>query len=173
MHQKRKSMSEPGEPAAKRSRTQIKAVIREKAVPKPKAKKAKQVKAARPKKQRDSPAPEPGDRRRSSRVTKTSDYKERDDKDDEDEMLDGVAEWKYGAGDDSDEEEDSDEVESGDEGEEDEEEEEEEEEEKPAARNGRRIQMAKPAIKASVLASVRKGGRSKRSSRGDDMDTDD
>ncbi|KAF1732147.1 Sister chromatid cohesion protein pds5 [Beauveria bassiana] len=177
---KRKSMHDPSEPSSKRSRTQIKTVIREKAASKqPKVKKAKKVKAARPKKERASIADEPGERRRSSRVTKTSDYKERDDKDDEDEMLDGVAEWKYG--DDSSDEESEDEEsgeESGDAEEEEEEEaekgdEEGEEQEQPAAKNGRRAQVAKPAVKASVLAGVRRGGRSKRSSRGDDMDTDD
>ncbi|ATY60806.1 bimD protein [Cordyceps militaris] len=181
---KRKSMHESGEPSAKRSRTQIKTVIREKAAPRPpKAKKAKKVKAARPVKQRGSAgaeATEAGERRRSSRVTKASDYKEREDKDDEDEMLDGVAEWKYGAH--SSDEDSEEEVESGEESgdaqeeageDEAEEDEEEEEEEKPAAKNGRRTQRAKPPIKASVSAVVRRGARSKRSSHGDDMDTDD
>lgn len=176
-------MHELGEPSTKRSRTQIKTVIREKAVPKQaKAKKAKKVKAARPKKQRrGSPAAEAGDRRRSSRVTKASDYKERDDEADEEEMLDGVAEWKYGDDDSSDEgsdeEGESGGDESGDAQEEEEQEEQEpepeQEEQPPAAKNGRRTQTAKPALKASVFAAVRRGGRSKRSSRGDDMDTDE
>ncbi|OAA74636.1 bimD protein [Akanthomyces lecanii RCEF 1005] len=179
---KRKSMHEFGEPSSKRSRTQIKTVIREKAAPKqPKAKKIKKVKAARPKKQRrGSPAAEAGDRRRSSRVTKASDYKERDDEADEEEMLDGVAEWKYGDDDSSDEgsdEEGESGEESGDAQEEEEEEQEpeQEQEEQPPAttKNGRRTQTAKPAIKASVLAAARRGGRPKRSSRGDDMDTDE
>ncbi|OAA74130.1 bimD protein [Cordyceps fumosorosea ARSEF 2679] len=176
---KRKSMHEPGEPSAKRSRTQIKTVIREKAAPKQhKAKKAKKVKAARPKKQPSSLAAEPSERRRSSRVTKTSDYKERDDKDDEEEMLDGVAEWKYGD-DSSDEESGEEEVESGEEesGDAEEEEaageEEEEEEESPVTKNGRRSQAVRPAVKTIASAATRRGGRSKRASQGNDMDTDD
>lgn len=100
-------------------------------------------KAARPKK-RESPAPEPGERRRSGRSRAVSDYKERADEDDEEEMLDGVAEWDYGNDDDS-----------GSSGQEEQSEEEESEEEQPA-----KSARAKPAVKAGVLAQSRRGKRS-------------
>lgn len=157
----------------------MKTVIRERGGTKTKVKKVKKAKTARPKK-RSSPPPESGERRRSGRVAKSADYKERDDEADEEEMLDGVAEWQYG--DSSDEmevsgsEESGDEVEVSDEGE--------EEVAKPTARGGRQAAAAaaskakptggaKPAVKASVLAQLQRGGRSSRASKGYEMDLDD
>lgn len=98
---KRKSIHEAGEPSAKRTKRQIQAVIREKSGAPKAAKKAKTKKPAKPKK-RASPAPEPGERRRSSRAHKVSNYTERAEEDDEEEMLGGVAEWEYGDDDDED-----------------------------------------------------------------------
>jgi sister-chromatid-cohesion protein PDS5 len=90
---KRKSMGEKQDPPSKRARTQIKTVIREKREPKtPKAKKASKSKKPRPAK--DSPPP--SERRRSGRAHKVSIYTEREDEEDEEEMLEGVAEWDYG-----------------------------------------------------------------------------
>ncbi|KAK7425391.1 Sister chromatid cohesion protein pds5 [Neonectria magnoliae] len=93
---KRKSMNERNEPPAKRARTQIKTVIREKRAGKSKTAKAK--KSSRPKKSRpskDTSSPPAGERRRSGRAHKVSIYTERDDEEDEEEMLEGVAEWEY------------------------------------------------------------------------------
>ncbi|PFH55440.1 hypothetical protein XA68_18308 [Ophiocordyceps unilateralis] len=98
---KRKSMNEANEPPAKRTKTPVKtAAIRDRSERKPKAaaKKAssKAKSASRPKKQtRPCPPVPAAERRRSSRAHKVSDYKERDDADDEQEMLDGVAVWDY------------------------------------------------------------------------------
>ncbi|KAG5933666.1 hypothetical protein E4U53_000919 [Claviceps sorghi] len=97
---KRKSVHELGDSAAKRAKTQMKTVIREK---KPKTtkgssskKNAKVKKATKPRKQKEEASPvAPSERRRSGRAHKVSDYKERDDADDEEEMLEGVAEWDY------------------------------------------------------------------------------
>ncbi|KAF5656349.1 sister chromatid cohesion pds5 [Fusarium heterosporum] len=90
---KRKSMSEKQDPPAKRARTQIKTVIREKREPKtPKTKKASRPKKSRPAK--DSPPP--SERRRSGRAHKVSVYTERGEEEDEEEMLEGVSTWKYG-----------------------------------------------------------------------------
>ncbi|KAG6004309.1 hypothetical protein E4U21_001168 [Claviceps maximensis] len=97
---KRKSAHELGDPAAKRAKTQMKTVIREK---KPKTikgtsskKSAKTKKAVKPKKQKEEASSiAPSERRRSGRAHKVSDYRERDDEDDEEEMLEGVAEWDY------------------------------------------------------------------------------
>lgn len=168
-------MNELAEPSAKRSRI-VKAVIREKGPAKPKTKKVKKAKAAR--RRKNSPEPEAGERRRSSRVSRAADYKERDDAADEEEMLDGVAEWQYGDSSDEmeasgSEEESGDEVEAS-------EEEEEEEAPKPVAKNDRKAGTkakaaagGKPAIKANVLAQLQRGGRTSRSSKGYDMDLDD
>jgi sister-chromatid-cohesion protein PDS5 len=124
------------------------------------------------------------DRRRSGRAHKVSDYKERDDADDEEEMLEGVAEWDYGE-DDSDAEESgsdegseqSDDADSGneeaEEGE-DEEEEEGEREEATAKRNGSRAASSpkgKDSVKASVLAKL--GRTSRARSRGGRATKDD
>lgn len=95
-------MSERQDPPAKRVRTQSKAASREK---KPKTPKAKKVsKARKPRPSRDSPPP--SERRRSGRSHKVSVYTERDDDEDEAEMLEGVASWQYeddsdGSGDDN------------------------------------------------------------------------
>ncbi|PHH91384.1 hypothetical protein CDD83_692 [Cordyceps sp. RAO-2017] len=181
---KRKSMNETTDPPAKRAKTQIKTVIRERAEPKSKAAKAASKKALkpkatpRPKKQAASPPPVPlSERRRSSRAHKVSDYKERDDADDEEEMLDGVAVWDYGEKGDSSEAER--EPEASDEDEEAEEEEEEEEEEaaeddggedgsdheKPttARRNGQKAAVGKAKAKSAAKTGV--AARSKRPSR--------
>ncbi|RBR19084.1 uncharacterized protein FIESC28_05755 [Fusarium coffeatum] len=91
---KRKSMGEKQDPPAKRARTQIKTVIREKREPKPRTPKAKASKPKKSRPARDSPPP--SERRRSGRAHKISTYTERDDEEDEEEMLDGVAEWDYG-----------------------------------------------------------------------------
>ncbi|KAJ4197969.1 Sister chromatid cohesion protein pds5 [Fusarium falciforme] len=99
---KRKSMSERQDPPAKRVRTQSKTASREK---KPKTPKAKKVsKSRKPRPSRDSPPP--SERRRSGRAHKVSVYTERDDDEDEAEMLEGVASWQYegdsdGSGDDN------------------------------------------------------------------------
>ena len=96
--QKRKSVHEGSEPSAKRARNQMKTVIREKATPKSKASKSstKKPKKAKKKKLEDSGSPIPaGERRRSGRAHAISSYTERADADDDEDMLDGVAEWEY------------------------------------------------------------------------------
>jgi sister-chromatid-cohesion protein PDS5 len=91
-------MGEKQDPPSKRVRTQIKTVIREKREPKtPKAKRASKPKKPRPIK--DSPPP--SERRRSGRAHKVSIYTERQDEEDEEEMLEGVAKWRYGDDDES------------------------------------------------------------------------
>lgn len=114
----------------------------------------------RPKKAGASPA-DNAERRRSGRAHKTATYKERDDEDDEAEMMDGVAEWDYGEDDESNEE-------SGEEDESDVEHqsgagsEEDEPVEKASSRStakGRAKQPVSPAVKASLLS---RGNRSSR-----------
>ena len=169
----------------------MKAAIRSKPEPKPKATKVapkKPVKAkaaARTKASDSSPTLPLSERRRSGREHKVSNYKDTEDMDDEAEMLDGVAEWEYGgkagrpAAEDeveSDEEEDADEPADDDD--------EEDEDEKPA-RNGRKAAGSRskdaPAIKASVLSQLKgaasrkgqvRGGRGGRDDE-EDMDVDD
>lgn len=96
--QKRKSVHELSEQAAKKPRNQIKTVIRKKPTTKSRsAAKKKKKSSSRPK--RASPPPVPlSERRRSGRAHVSSNYKERDDEEDEEEMLGGVAEWDYGEG---------------------------------------------------------------------------
>lgn len=205
--QKRKSIHEHGDPPAKRPRTQVKTVIREKSkansskISSSKKKSAKPKKAPKPKKHKKEDEVAPSERRRSSRAHKVSDYKERADEDDEEEMLEGVAEWHYGeensdveeSGSDegselSDDDEDDDDAESVDEGEEAEEEaegegEEEHEEEAPAKRKGSKVASspkgkASASVKASVLAKLdrtsRARGRGGRATRDDsDMEVDE
>ncbi|PKS09984.1 hypothetical protein jhhlp_004608 [Lomentospora prolificans] len=109
---KRKSMDERAEPLSKRTKT---LVSREKAKPKARStssapKKKQPQKAAKSRKKRSydddddddgdagtsrSAARAAADRRRSSRATKASTYVERDSDEDDEEMLDGVAEWEY------------------------------------------------------------------------------
>lgn len=84
-------MSERQDPPAKRVRTQSKATSREKKPKTPKAKKVSKSRKTRP--SRDSPPP--SERRRSGRAHKVSVYTERDDDEDEAEMLEGVASWQY------------------------------------------------------------------------------
>ncbi|KAF7558665.1 hypothetical protein G7046_g5490 [Stylonectria norvegica] len=101
--------NERPEPPAKRSKTQLKTVIREKPKSKSKTSKTPTKKSTktstskRSKKDPSSSLPPPSERRRSGRSHKVSVYTERDDDEDEAEMLDGVAEWQYGkSGDDDD-----------------------------------------------------------------------
>ncbi|KFA76707.1 hypothetical protein S40288_08105 [Stachybotrys chartarum IBT 40288] len=160
---KRKSVHDFGEPPAKKTRTQSAAGSREKNESKPRAKSGKAVKMRpppRPKKAGASPA-DNAERRRSGRAHKTPTYKERDDEDDEAEMMDGVAEWDYGEDDESNEE-------SGGEDESDAEHqsgagsEEDEPVEKANSRStakGRAKQPVSPAVKASLLS---RGNRSSR-----------
>ncbi|KAF5026647.1 hypothetical protein F66182_1273 [Fusarium sp. NRRL 66182] len=186
---KRKSMGEKQDPPAKRARTQIKTVIREKREPKPKTPKAKKV--SKPKKPRPSrESPPPSERRRSGRAHKVSIYTERDDEEDEEEMLEGVAEWEYekgegsdasetGSGDDgsglSDAPPEEEEADVGDEDSgNDESPEVEEDKPKPPNSSGKKV-VPKPAIKASVIAGAKWPTRASRSRRGqntEDMDVD-
>ncbi|KAG5984295.1 hypothetical protein E4U55_005358 [Claviceps digitariae] len=196
---KRKSVHELGDTAAKRAKTQMKTVIREK---KPKTTKAssskkstKVKKAAKPRKQKEEASSiSLSERRRSGRAHKVSDYKERDDADDEEEMLEGVAEWDYDnsdaedSGGDDDDGDNSSELSDGppyddeeaeeqkeeeavpeeEEEEEEEKEEEDEDEEKvPAKRNGSKAvpSKGKASIKPTVLASLDRTTRSLRSRR--------
>ncbi|PHH63204.1 hypothetical protein CDD81_6156 [Ophiocordyceps australis] len=101
---KRKSINDAADAPAKRAKTQAKATAREKGPGKaaagkgaPRKKKPTKTKTvSRSKKpSASSPVLPDSERRRSSRAHKVSDYKERDDADDEEEMLDGVAEWDY------------------------------------------------------------------------------
>ncbi|RDA87696.1 hypothetical protein CP532_3817 [Ophiocordyceps camponoti-leonardi (nom. inval.)] len=186
---KRKSMNnDAGEPAAKR----VKATSKDRPEPKTKTtststkkdkkKAASKPKAAssRPKKRRQSPTSPPSipeaERRRSSRAHKVSDYKERDDADDEEEMLDGVAVWDYeqssdgGGGGDGDS---SDEVDAEDEEKEEEEEEgegegedevvpdSEDEEDAPSSRS-RRKAVAKTKKSKPLSSSAEAGKRAGR-----------
>lgn len=192
--QKRKSGHEPGDQPAKRVRTQIKTVMKEK---KPKSDKASRKKGSKPKtiskpkKLKETSSVALSERRRSGRAHKVSDYKERDDADDEEEMLEGVAEWNYGE-DDSDAEESgsgeegsgqSDEDESAeDEGaDEDDDDEGEEEDEGPPAKRTDSKAAPHSKIKARVLAKLNRTranrGRpekTEKSGKNDiDMDTDD
>lgn len=184
--QKRKSVNELGDPPAKRARTQTKAVIREK---KPKTargslskKSTKVKKTAKPKKQKeDLSSVAPSERRRSGRAHKVSDYRERDDADDEEEMLEGVAEWDYDdsdaqeSGSDDDNSELSDDAASDEETEEEQEQQEEEEQDEgdeeaveeeavPANRSGSKAapSKGKGSVKASVLAKLDGTSRSSR-----------
>lgn len=171
-------------------RTQIKTVIREKRDGRPK-------KVSKPKKSKPvKDTPPPSERRRSGRAHKVSVYTEREDEEDEEEMLEGVADWEYpendseggeaSSGDDEselsdappeeDEDDDSNKASDNDEPPE-------PEADKPELRfNGRNAAPAlksrgasKPAVKASVLAEVKRPTRSTRSRRGkgtDDMEID-
>ncbi|KAI0875113.1 armadillo-type protein [Hypoxylon argillaceum] len=101
---KRKSVDEraEGQPVQKRAKAPV-----QRSAPKakaPKVSKSSSSKAsskpktpARSKKRRtsSSPAPESADRRRSGRAKANSSYVERDDSADDDDMLEGVAQWQY------------------------------------------------------------------------------
>ena len=92
--QKRKPTDERAEPS-NRVRT---LVSREKKAEKPRKKAAATgapKKAKKAKARRASPDIPPEERRRSSRRGAVSTYTERDSDDDDEEMLDGVAEWQY------------------------------------------------------------------------------
>jgi sister chromatid cohesion protein PDS5 len=158
---KRKSIGEGTQPS-KRPKGLIKTVIREKADAKPKSTKAASKKAAKAKKpsrvkKASSPSMDVGERRRSGRAHKSLDYKERDDAEDETEMLDGVAEWDYG-GDDS----EGSEADSG--SEENDEEKSDAEEPSQSESNDEDTRPTRPkaAVKAKVLAGVQRGSRSAR-----------
>ncbi|SPO02847.1 related to SPO76 protein [Cephalotrichum gorgonifer] len=93
---KRKSVDERAEPSSKRTKTLVSREKKttEKSKKKAPARAAKPKKAAKPK--WASPDVPAADRRRSSRGTKASTkYTERDSSEDDEEMLDGVAEWEY------------------------------------------------------------------------------
>ncbi|KAM0559596.1 hypothetical protein ACHAPJ_004120 [Fusarium lateritium] len=193
---KRKSMGEKQDPPAKRARTQIKTVIREKREPKPKTPKAKKV--SKPKRSRPSrESPPPSERRRSGRAHKVSVYTEREDEEDEEEMLEGVAEWDYGnddseagSGDESqlsdappeEEGEREEAVASDKESNNDEAPELEEDEPEPPKSNGRKVVTApkgkaapKSAVKTSTSTEAKRPTRASRSRRGkdtEDMDVD-
>ncbi|KAI1261154.1 armadillo-type protein [Xylariaceae sp. FL1019] len=103
---KRKSTADDrgdGQPAQKKARAvPLKATSKPRAPKAPKPPKAPSTKTAskpkRPKKpaaSSSSPAPEAANRRRSGRAKVNSSYIERDDSDDDDDMLDGVAKWQY------------------------------------------------------------------------------
>ncbi|KAI3395513.1 hypothetical protein diail_1230 [Diaporthe ilicicola] len=107
---KRKSMDDGGQPAAKKARS-----LSKPAQPRPiKSKKQTTIKrttakaktSPKPKKSRTSSADIPeSERRRSGRAVprKSSNYVERDDDEDDEEMLEGVAEWEYENGEDDEE----------------------------------------------------------------------
>ncbi|KHN95094.1 Armadillo-type fold protein [Metarhizium album ARSEF 1941] len=194
VNQKRKSLHEHGEPPAKRPRTQVKTVVREKSKAKtlPSKKSAKPKRDSKPKKQKEEESIVPSERRRSGRAHKVSDYKERADEDDEEEMLEGVAEWDYGEADsdgggsesdESSELSDDDGAESVNQEAEGEEKEEAEAEaaEAPAKRKGSKVSSSpkgKASVKASVLAKLdrtsRTRGRGGRAARDDsEMEVDE
>ncbi|PNP53620.1 hypothetical protein THARTR1_05744 [Trichoderma harzianum] len=114
---KRKSIHEAVDHPAKRSKTQLKTVFREKPGPKTKTAKAPGKKSAKPKAvvkaKKSAPSVPEGERRRSGRAHAISTYAERGDEEDEEEMLEGVAEWDYGNEDDEDDEDASEQEESG------------------------------------------------------------
>ncbi|UKZ54930.1 hypothetical protein TrVGV298_008744 [Trichoderma virens] len=176
---KRKLLSEkkPG-PKAKTAKTPGKKLAKPKATPK--AKKA-------------APSVPEGERRRSGRAHNISTYAERGDEEDEEEMLEGVAEWDYGNEDDDDNEDASEQEESGNEDDNDgsesesaepqaeaeeaaEEEDEESEPEQPRS-NGKKTAASRGKGKSPVVKA--KAKRTTRPTRGrppketSDMDVDD
>ncbi|KAM0255569.1 hypothetical protein ACHAQJ_005640 [Trichoderma viride] len=199
---KRKSMHESADHPAKRSKTQMKTVIRGKPGPKVKSAKTPSKKSTKPKatpKARKTSLSVPeSERRRSGRSHNISTYAERGEEEDEEEMLEGVAQWEYGNDKDEDENESaSEQDESGNEdntdgsependepqaeAEEAAEEDDEESEPEQSKSNGKKPAAPKskgksPAVKANVLA---KGRQSTRATRGrpakgtSDMDVDD
>jgi sister-chromatid-cohesion protein PDS5 len=195
---KRKSLHDWSEQPAKKVRTQVKTVIRGKpeSRSRPKSEKPSKKKATPRPKKTGSPLIPESERRRSGRSHAATTYKERDDVDDEAEMLDGVAEWDYGdddsepaSGDDSsDAEEENEEAE--DDSKEASAEDDESEPEEPARGSQQKASRAgakgktttttpsKPAVKASVLQSSRasRSSRARGGGRGAsdmDMDNDD
>ncbi|RFU81769.1 armadillo-type fold [Trichoderma arundinaceum] len=198
---KRKSMHESADHPAKRSKTQMKTVIREKPG-KVKAAKTPSRKPTKPKPtpkaKKSAPNVPESERRRSGRAHNVPTYAERGDEEDEEEMLEGVAQWEYGQDDNDDDNEDASEQEesgnedntegSGSENDEPqagaeeaaEEVDEDSEPEQPKS-NGKKPAASKtkgksPAIKASVLAKATRGTRSTRgrpSKDTSDMDVDD
>lgn len=104
--QKRKSVGDGADHPSKKPKTQMKAVIRTKPDAKAKTAKSKKTAKAKAKASKRASASSPelslAERRRSGRAQKVNDYAETADKEADAEMLDGVAEWKYGD-DDSDE----------------------------------------------------------------------
>ncbi|PTB67424.1 hypothetical protein BBK36DRAFT_1135018 [Trichoderma citrinoviride] len=182
---KRKSLHETTDHPAKRSKTQMKTVIREKPGPKAKSAKAPGRKIAKPKAapkaKKAAPSVPEGERRRSGRAHAISTYTERGDEEDEEEMLEGVAEWEYG-NDDEDDEEASEQEESGNEDEDDGSEsdkaepEAEAEEAAAATTTTTKGKGKTPAVKASVLSKAKRPARATRgrpSKDASDMDVDD
>ncbi|KAH7170509.1 armadillo-type protein [Dactylonectria macrodidyma] len=181
---KRKSINERNDPPAKRAKTQIKTVIREKRASKAKTPKKKSTKTRKPRPPKETSSPPLSERRRSGRAHRVSVYTERDDEEDEEEMLEGVAEWEYENGK-SDQEselsdapsndnEDNDEeggrgAESGDDApQKDDEEapESEEEEVEPPSSNGRKAAASKgKTAKPAVAAGAQRSSRSTRTRR--------
>lgn len=107
--QKRKSTDDrhDGQPPAKRSKAP-RPIAKPRSGKQTTLKKATKGKAPSKKKQRASPPPIPdSERRRSGRssIKDRSAYAERDSDDDDEEMLDGVAEWEYLDGEEGEEEE--------------------------------------------------------------------
>lgn len=176
LSQKRKSYHEPGDQAAKRIKTQTKIASRPKSAASG-TKKPKKAKAAtKRRKSPSSPAVPLSERRRSGRAHNVSAYTERNDEEDEEEMLEGVAEWTYGDGSDESGDEEASEASGSEEGSAgNENEEEEDEATAPAGRNGRGSTAAKakakPAVKGSVVEQLKSGTRSSRR-RGKPADSD-
>ncbi|KAM7220742.1 Armadillo-type fold [Rhypophila decipiens] len=150
---KARATAQPKAPKATKTGAPKKAAVT------PKPKKA----ATKPKRATSSPVVPDTDRRRSGRSRKSNTYIERDSSEDDEEMLDGVAEWEYegGSGDEradkGDKEEDvdappEDEEEATAAEEEDQVVEDEEEEEAPSTRRGGRV-TKKTAPAAAALPS--------------------
>ncbi|CAH0026810.1 unnamed protein product [Clonostachys rhizophaga] len=181
---KRKSLHESADHPAKRPKNQIKTVIRGKPKPAKTSAKKKTPKRKSTKNPNVSSSPVPlSERRRSGRAHVSSNYRERDDEEDEEEMLDGVAEWDYGSNSDMAEESEDEHDENGHEAEEDKdennsddeevEEEAEEEEEQPSARRAVAKKKTKPAAEARKSSrSTRGRGRGAKAA-DSDMDVDD
>ncbi|KAJ0107717.1 pds5 spo76 protein [Diaporthe amygdali] len=114
---KRKSMDDGGQPPAKKARStskpaQPRAIKSKKQTTIKKTPKART--STKPKKLRaTSPEIPESERRRSGRAVprRSSNYVERDDDEDDEEMLEGVAEWDYGSGEEGEEGSDDEEAE--------------------------------------------------------------
>ena len=147
----------------------MKTVIRSKSESKQKLPKKVRANTNKPKKVSDASSKIPAsERRRSGRATRVSNYTDTKDSDDEAEMLDGVAKWKYGENDSDDDDEDED---SGEEqSEEEEEEDESEDEPAPPPKSNGKGQLKSAGVKASVLSQLKRGSTGRRGRKGDDED---
>jgi len=92
-NQPSKKVKLPSRPA-KEAKEPKSATTKKTATPKAKKPASSKAKLKKPKAPDSSPIPE-GDRRRSGRSRVSTTYVERDSSDDEEEMLEGVAEWRY------------------------------------------------------------------------------